>query len=194
MRVCVIPARGGSVRVPRKNIRDFRGKPMLERATDVARGSGLFDVVAVSTDDPEIANLAESLDCLVHWRQPDNGDKGTQDVAADAVLALALDDADAVCVLYPCCPLLVRSDLMDSYWAWRSYRGMAYLVSVQREPLADAGCFYWCKTNALVRRLPLYSVQTMTYALPPQRCIDINTEDDWIRAEQMFDALQPKPL
>lgn len=190
----MIPARGGSVRVPKKNILPFRGVPMLERAVGTARSSGLFDVIAVSTDDQEIAALAEKLGCLVHWREPDNGDKGTQDVAADAVLALALDDADAVCVLYPCCPLLQRSDLMDSFWNWRSNRGIAFMVSVQSEPLADAGCFYWCKTNALIRRLPLYSVQTMTYALPPNRCIDINTPEDLARAEEMFDALQPKPL
>ena len=58
MRIAIIPARGGSKRIPRKNIRQFRGKPMIAWSIDAARASGLFDAIHVSTDDAEIADIA----------------------------------------------------------------------------------------------------------------------------------------
>ena len=58
MNIAVIPARGGSKRIPRKNIRAFSGKPMLAWSIEAARASGLFQYIVVSTDDPEIAAVA----------------------------------------------------------------------------------------------------------------------------------------
>ena len=58
MRLCVIPARGGSKRIPRKNIKEFCGKPMIAWSIEAALQSGCFDRVVVSTDDVEIAELA----------------------------------------------------------------------------------------------------------------------------------------
>ena len=58
MRLAVIPARGGSKRIPRKNIKRFNGKPILAYAIDAARATGLFDHILVSTDDEELAHLA----------------------------------------------------------------------------------------------------------------------------------------
>ncbi|MBP6485927.1 MAG: pseudaminic acid cytidylyltransferase, partial [Moraxella sp.] len=55
MNVCIIPARGGSKRIPRKNIKDFCGKPMLARAIETAKNSQLFEQIIVSTDDSAIA-------------------------------------------------------------------------------------------------------------------------------------------
>ena len=55
MKVCIIPARGGSKRIPRKNIKDFCGKPMLARAIETAKNSQLFEQIIVSTDDSAIA-------------------------------------------------------------------------------------------------------------------------------------------
>jgi len=58
MRVAIIPARGGSKRIPRKNVRPFAGKPMISWSIETALASGLFDQVVVSTDDDEIAQVA----------------------------------------------------------------------------------------------------------------------------------------
>lgn len=59
MNLCIIPARGGSKRIPRKNIRDFCGKPMMAWSIAAAQASALFDHIIVSTDDDEIAAVAE---------------------------------------------------------------------------------------------------------------------------------------
>lgn len=70
MNVAVIPARGGSKRIPRKNIRTFCGKPMLVWSIEAARAAGLFDAVVVSTDDEEIAALAEANGAEAPFRRP----------------------------------------------------------------------------------------------------------------------------
>ena len=61
MRLAVIPARGGSKRIPRKNVKSFAGRPIIGYSIDAARTSGLFDRIVVSTDDPEIAAVARGV-------------------------------------------------------------------------------------------------------------------------------------
>ncbi|MBI3367678.1 MAG: pseudaminic acid cytidylyltransferase, partial [Burkholderiales bacterium] len=69
-RLAVIPARGGSKRIPRKNIRSFAGRPMIAYAIEGARAAGVFDRIVVSTDDAEIADIARSLDAEVPFTRP----------------------------------------------------------------------------------------------------------------------------
>jgi N-acylneuraminate cytidylyltransferase len=172
-----------------KNIRDFKGKPMMQWPIEAARASGLFDDVIVSTDSCHVGKIALSLGCSVSWRKTDDGSIGTQEVAARV-----LDDRKAyqACVIYPCSPFLTSEILQQSHFRWENEL-TPYMVSVQADPLADAGCFYWCHVGSLRARLPLHFTRTMTYALPPERCIDINTEEDWQRAESMYDALRRAP-
>jgi pseudaminic acid cytidylyltransferase len=82
VRVAIIPARGGSVRVPRKNIRDFHGRPCSRTRWIVASVSKLFDLTIVSTDDAEIASFAFSAGAIVVPREADDGSIGTQEIAA----------------------------------------------------------------------------------------------------------------
>ena len=70
MRLAVIPARGGSKRIPRKNIRPFAGKPMIAWSIEAARDSGCFDRVVVSTDDAEIAAVARDAGAEVPFMRP----------------------------------------------------------------------------------------------------------------------------
>ena len=70
MKVAVIPARGGSKRIPRKNIRDFAGKPIIAYSIDCAKQSGLFDRIIVSTDDEEIADVARDFGAEVPFLRP----------------------------------------------------------------------------------------------------------------------------
>ena len=70
MRVAVIPARGGSKRIPRKNIRQFGNKPMIAHSLTVAKASGLFEHVVVSTDDAEIADIARQWGAEVPFVRP----------------------------------------------------------------------------------------------------------------------------
>lgn len=72
MKIALLPARGGSKRIPRKNIREFGGKPMIAWPIEAARASGLFDHVIVSTDDAEIADVARAAGAEVPFMRPDN--------------------------------------------------------------------------------------------------------------------------
>jgi N-acylneuraminate cytidylyltransferase len=116
MRIAVVPARGGSKRIPRKNIRPFCGRPILAWPIEIARGSGLFEHVLVSTDDPEIAALAEREGAEAPFVRPT---ELADDFATTAdVVAHAADWATAqgwplaaVCCIYPTAPLLEREDL-----------------------------------------------------------------------------------
>lgn len=185
MRVAIIPARGGSVRIPRKNVRDFMGKPMMQWPIEAAKASCRFDKIIVSTDDQEIAALSWKLDCELHMRQPDDGSMGTQELAG--LILDAWPDADEACVIYPCSPMLTAEDLRDSCNAL-TVAG-CYVVSClgDRE---DAGCFYWGYAADFRARLPLYG-NRLFVQVDPARFIDINTEDDWAEAESMFNALHP---
>lgn len=116
MRVAVIPARGGSKRIPKKNIRDFFGKPMIAWSIGPALESGLFDRIIVSTDDHEIAAIAESLGAEVPFvRPPELSDDhaGTSVVIAHAVEWLRERGVapDPVCCIYATAPFISSDDL-----------------------------------------------------------------------------------
>ena len=70
MNICIIPARGGSKRIPRKNIKLFAGKPMISYAIDVATASGMFDHVLVSTDDDTIIEIAQNYGAEILFKRP----------------------------------------------------------------------------------------------------------------------------
>ena len=70
MNICVIPARGGSKRIPRKNIKEFCGKPMIAWSIEAAIESGCFDRIIVSTDDAEIADVAEKFGATIPFMRP----------------------------------------------------------------------------------------------------------------------------
>src|SRR5690606_178870 len=69
-RVAIIPARGGSKRIPRKNVKDFCGKPMIAWSIEAAKASGCFDKIIVSTDDSEIAHIARQLGAEIPFMRP----------------------------------------------------------------------------------------------------------------------------
>lgn len=190
MRVAIIPARGGSVRVPRKNIRPFMGKPMLQWPVEAARESGLFDQIIVSTDDDDVLYLAGSLGCAVHHRKPDDGTRGTQEVAARALATFSrlYGDVDQACVIYPCSPMLQPSDLIASGALLKPC--VQWVVSWLEGEDVDAGCFYWGRAWSFLQRNPLTERQAH-FPADPHRFIDINTFDDLARAEAMFNALHP---
>lgn len=112
--VAIIPARGGSKRIPKKNIKPFCGKPALGWPISVAQGSGLFDQIVVSTDDPEIAQIAQQLGASVPFvRAPELADDftNTTDVIRDAVARQNLPPNTAVCCIYPTALFLDEADL-----------------------------------------------------------------------------------
>jgi pseudaminic acid cytidylyltransferase len=185
-RLAILPARGGSSRIPRKNISPFMGRPMIEWPLQAARESALFDHIIVSTDDDVIEQLATRAKAWAIRRNSDNGDMGTQEVASRVIDYFP--HCEEVCVIYPCSPMLRASDLRSSHTVWRKY-GRPFARSVLPDG-SDAGCFYWGTGNAYRERRPLDTTPKVNIRVPAARFIDINTPEDWSKAESMFKALQ----
>jgi pseudaminic acid cytidylyltransferase len=225
MNIAVIPARGGSKRIPRKNIKPFAGQPMIAYAIDAARASGLFEHVVVSTDDDEIAAVAVKHGATVPFRRPKElADDQTVTVPVIGHAAQWFTDQGqapaAVCCIYPCVPLLRAQDLRDAYELfmardaqyvypvvafhsspWRSMTMPAEgpmqfvypeheLTRTQDLPKCyhDAGQFYWGKTAAWTSGLRMHS-NGHGWEMPGHRVVDIDTFDDWQRAELIARAL-----
>ena len=120
MSLCIIPARGGSKRIPRKNIAPFHGRPMIAWSIDAARASGLFDRIIVSTDDAGIAEVARAEGAEVPFLRPADlsGDfTPTVDVIAHAVKAIDAIKETSVCCLYATAPFVRASDLAEGVMA-----------------------------------------------------------------------------
>jgi len=226
VKLAVIPARGGSKRIPRKNIKPFHGKPMIAWSIEAALSSRLFDHVLVSTDDPEIAAVAKQWGAEVPFMRPESLSHdyaGTTDVIAHAT-QWALDmgwKAEAVCCLYATAPFVQVDDLKRGWdalasgeWAYaftvtdfaapifRAFRqagegGVEMFFSEhfntrsQDLPAAlhDAGQFYWGRPAAWLENVRIFDRHSIPVLIPRWRVQDIDTPDDWQRAELMHKAL-----
>jgi pseudaminic acid cytidylyltransferase len=120
MKLAVIPARGGSKRIPRKNIREFAGKPMIAHAIDAALRCGLFDHVLVSTDDEEIASIAIAHGAEVPFRRPaELADDHTPTVPVIAHAIHACQNmgwpVTHACCIYPGVPFISVEDISAAH-------------------------------------------------------------------------------
>lgn len=120
MRVAIIPARGGSKRIPRKNIKPFCGKPMIGWSIETAKGSGLFDHIIVSTDDAEIADVARGFGAEVPFMRPaeladDHAVTRVVMIHAIREVAALYGLPDHVCCIYPTAPLMRADDLVKAF-------------------------------------------------------------------------------
>lgn len=120
MSVAIIPARGGSRRIPRKNIKHFAGKPIIGWSIEAAKASECFDHIVVSTDDAEIAEVARAFGAITPFERPAelaSDTAATLPVIAHAVGWLGENgfSADHACCIYPTAPLLQPSDLRSGY-------------------------------------------------------------------------------
>jgi pseudaminic acid cytidylyltransferase len=228
MRLAVIPARGGSKRIPRKNIKMFGGKPMIAWSIEAAMASGCFDRVIVSTDDAEIADVARAHGAEVPFMRPlelSDDHTGTIPVVAHAVgwMSQQVGPVEFACCLYATAPFVQAQDLRQGLdLLQRSCAQYAFTVTnfaapIQRsfritdqeriemfnpaqfntrsqdleEAYHDAGQFYWGRSQAWLAATPLYSEFATPLVLPRYRVQDVDTQDDWIRAELMFEILNP---
>jgi len=220
--VAVIPARGASKRIPRKNIRPFAGKPMMAHSIDCARASGLFERIIVSTDDAEIACLAKTLGAEAPFTRPAalaDDHAGTTAVIAHAIEWLQAEGtiASAVCCIYATAPFMRAADLTAGWHLLESGRWQYVFAatrldaSVHRsfvqkddgsvemlfpelfntrsqdlpEVLHDAAQFYWGQPEAWLHGVRVFDRHSTIVAIPPWRVQDIDTEEDWLKAEAM---------
>ena len=227
MKICLIPARGGSKRIPRKNIRSFQGKPMISWSISTALAANCFDRVIVSTDDSEIADVARSEGADVPFMRPSQ--LADDQASTQSVVLHALDwlnengqNCDAICCLYATAPFVLSEDLFAAYQRLLAARpgtvvfaATSFPFPIQRavrldqsgystmfhpeyfttrsqdleEAYHDAGQFYWAtpvtwreKQNLFDGALPLI--------LPRWRVQDIDTEEDWRRAELLHQIIR----
>lgn len=190
--VCIIPAKGHSRRCPRKNARLFHGKPMLVWSIETAKASGLFEHIVVSTDDREIMEIAESEGVKVMRRLPFWNDLGTQELAAEILTHLSVPLTTMGCVVYATAPMLLTTDLEA---AWEKLTPeTSFVYACAENPERDPGQFYMGWSWAFRSLQPLLSMASDRVMIPEDRVCDINTEDDWVRAEEMFAAMRERAL
>ena len=118
--ICIIPARGGSKRIPRKNIKEFLGKPIIAYSIEAAINSKLFDEVMVSTDDAEIAEIAKTYGAVVPFiRSAENSDdySGTFDVIKEVLESYEKENIyfDEACCIYPTAPFVTAQKLIEAH-------------------------------------------------------------------------------
>ena len=227
MNICVIPARGGSKRIPRKNIKEFNGKPIIAYSIEAALKSNCFDQVIVSTDDDEIAEVAKKYGAQVPFLRPDelsNDYAGTIPVIKHAIEWMEDDKSSVenVCCLYATAPFIRPQIISQAYQQLNNSKAdycfsvTSFVFPIQRaikiveknkvsmfypehfntrsqdleEAYHDAGQFYWGKAQAFKDELPIFTEVATPYILPRYLVQDIDTPEDWIRAEAMYRALQ----
>lgn len=229
MKLAVIPARGGSKRIPRKNIRPFCGLPMIAWSIRAALESGLFDAVVVSTDDAEIAEVAKAHGASVPFMRPpelSDDHTGTAPVIGHAIEHFREQGRapDPVCCIYATAPFVRAEDLqcglelLNTTGADYAFSVTSYAFPIQRavrltpggqvamfhpehyqtrsqdleEAFHDAGQFYWGRAQAWLSGRPMFASGAAPVLLPRHRVQDIDTLEDWMRAEWMFKALQAR--
>lgn len=227
MKIAVIPARGGSKRIPRKNIRPFAGKPIMAYSIAAALESSLFDRVMVSTDDENIAAVAREFGAEVPFIRPASladDHTGTNAVVKHAIIwhQERGQPVDYACCIYATAPLVQARYLREGFEKLVN-TGKSYVFSVTRfafpiqrairlnargevealfpkhifsrsqdleEAYHDAGQFYWGRAQAYLEGVVAFSTASLPVILPQHLVQDIDTLEDWRRAELMYQALQ----
>jgi pseudaminic acid cytidylyltransferase len=230
VRLAVIPARGGSKRIPRKNIKLFCGKPMIVWSIDAAKNSGCFERIVVSTDDHEIAEIAQTAGAEVPFIRP--ADLANDYASTTPVIQHATnwftenakspqDKPSHVCCIYATAPFVQSTDIQDglaqllAHDIDYAFSATSYPFPIQRaikitpdqrvamfqpehfntrsqdleEAFHDAGQFYWGTASAWLESKLIFSASSLPLVLPRYRVQDIDTLEDWARAERMFKAL-----
>lgn len=153
-RIAIIPARGGSKRIPKKNIRDFFGKPVIAYTLQAAKTSGLFDVIHVSTDDAEVCKTVEKLGFQIDFMRPKElADDLTpiMPVLKYVVDTYATKDQlfEQVWLLMPCAPFICDSDLQQAAVRFELTEGADQLVAVTEYPAPIEWAFSISEDNKL---------------------------------------------
>lgn len=228
-KIAVIPARGGSKRIPKKNIKMFFEKPLIAYSIEAALNANVFEKVIVSTDDEEIAKIAKKYGAEVPFLRPkelSDDYTGTTSVVSHAIEYLESkgESFDYVCTIYATAPFLQSKYLKEGYVklkdsdAINSFSCTSMPFPIQRtfkinennrcemftpeyymtrsqdleEAYQDAGQFYW--TNISREKINenkiVFSEISIPIILPRYLVQDIDTLEDWTRAEFMYSALK----
>jgi len=223
--LAVIPARGGSKRLPGKNIKNFLGKPIIQYSIDAALKSNLFEKVIVSTDSEEIAGLAKKLGAEAPFVRPQN--LSDDFVSVTDVFLHAIEwyqqsnNCDEACLILATAPFVQEKYLKESLELLKKTEATA-VVPVTHfdypifrslkmgaknrlemfwpehemtrsndlpEAYHDAGQFYWVNVAKFMKQKKLLLPDSVGYSIPKYMVQDIDTMEDWERAEIMYKAI-----
>ncbi len=226
MNVAIIPARIGSKRIPKKNIKIFHGKPMIAYSIQAALKTKLFSSIIVSTDSMELANIAITYGAEVPFIRP--AELSDDFTGTDAVILHALNylidhgaDIQYVCCIYATAPFISASyikkgfDLLKKENATSAFSVTTYPYPIYRslkisedgrlqmiwpdymnvrsqdlsEAYHDAGQFYWADAQKYLIEKKIFSKDAVPVVLPRYLVQDIDTDEDWQRAEAMYKVL-----
>ena len=224
--IAIIPARGGSKRIPRKNIKDFHGKPLISYSIEVALKSGLFSKVIVSTDDDEIAKIAIKYGASVPFIRPKelSDDFTGTGAVVEHTIEFLLNKGERigfVCTIYATAPFLQEKYLIEGFTklknsnAKNAFSCTSMPFPIQRtfmitsdercemfweenfmkrsqdleEAFQDAGQFYWTNLNIKSDEI-MFGKDSIPIILPRYLVQDIDTLEDWTRAEFMYEAIK----
>ncbi len=143
MNIAIIPARGGSKRIPRKNIKEFCGKPIISYSIETAIESNIFDHIIVSTDNQQIKEVAQRYNASVPFIRPaelSNDFAVTSDVIVHAIewVRMHLGEPDMVCCIYATAPFIQQEDLIKGYEKFKTkmwdyvFAATSFPFSIQR--------------------------------------------------------------
>ena len=194
MNLCVIPARGGSKRIPRKNIKEFCGKPMIAWSIEAAKASDCFDRIIVSTDAEEIAEVAKSYGAEVPFMRPAelaDDYAGTTEVVRHSVESLATVDQEfsAVCCLYATAPFVQSSDIAEGL-ARLNNGDWAYCFTATTFSAPILRSFHQAKSGGLNMFFPEYfekRSQDLPAALHDAAQFYWGTPKAWVQQLRIFD-------
>jgi pseudaminic acid cytidylyltransferase len=227
MNIAIIPARGGSKRIPGKNIKLFAGKPIIAYSIEAAKKSQIFDRIIVSTDSDEIAQVAIDNGAEIPFLRPKELSEDHTPTAP--VIAHAIqwfkdrgDFPEFACCIYATAPFVMPEFIKKGYEIIVKYNvASAFSVTTFAFPIHralritdkgtlamfwpeyemtrsqdlpdayhDAGQFYWLKVDPLLQSGKIYTSDAMPVILPRYLVQDIDTPEDWITAERMFNAVR----
>jgi N-acylneuraminate cytidylyltransferase len=223
--IAIIPARGGSKRIPGKNIKLFAGKPLIAYSIDAAKASGLFDKIIISTDSEEVAQVAKAFGADVPFMRPkalSNDVVGTRPVTNHAIKFCIehFYKPEFCCCIYATAPFLQAQYLQQGLDSLKQHNEKSFAFSVTSFPFPvqraliktqagvspmfpddiskrsqdleeayhDAGQFYWGKTDGYLSNQKIFSHDSLPVVLPRHLVQDIDTPEDWQRAELMYQA------
>ena len=227
MKIAVIPARGGSKRIPRKNVLPFCGLPMIAYSIRAALQTGCFDKVVVSTDDAEISEISVAEGAEVPFQRPPELSDDltpTLPVIQHAIgwVEENVGEVEFACCLYATAPFVLPEYLTEGLQALQADPSADFAFSVTSFPFPiqralklrddgridmfwpeheysrsqdlpeayhDAGQFYWGRAASFHNASGFFSARSIPVILPRHRVQDIDTPEDWRRAEAMFNAL-----
>ncbi len=197
-RLAIITARGGSKRIPKKNIREFCGKPILAYSIEAALASGLFDHVMVSTDDEEIAQIAEKYGAEVPFFRSEatSGDFATtNDVLAEVLAEYEKRGMhfDIACCIYPTAPFVTAQKLTDAVEQLEASDADTlipeYLDSRSQDlqpHYHDVGQFYVFRTERFAVNQKLMVGNILPLVVSELEVQDIDNLTDWKIAEMKY--------